>query len=53
MSPEEREQMNQLCTLIQNEKDPAKISALAKELNTLLEKTERDFVADAKNDPLL
>ena len=42
MTPEERERMNQLCVLIQQEKDPEKFNVLVKELNDLLEaKLER------------
>ncbi len=37
MTPEERERMIQLCTLVQTEKDPEKFDALVKELNHLIE----------------
>jgi hypothetical protein len=53
MTPEECEQMNQLCVLLQSENDPEKFSALLQELNNLLEKKERRFLDDLKKDPLL
>jgi hypothetical protein len=40
MMPEEREQMNRLCKLIQAEGNHKKLSVLVRELNGLLEKTE-------------
>lgn len=36
MTPEQRERMNELCRQMQAEKDGAKLSALAEELNQLL-----------------
>lgn len=36
MTPQEREQMYQLCRRIQEEKDPAKFNVLIKALNDLL-----------------
>jgi hypothetical protein len=37
MTSEERERMNQLCTRIQEEKDPEKFDDLVQELNELME----------------
>ena len=53
MSPEERERMNQLCMLIQNERDPDKFGEFVRQLNELLEEKERRFAEDQKKDPLL
>jgi hypothetical protein len=53
MSPEEREQLNRLCMMIQVETNQVKLSALLRELNDLLEKTQQHFAEDAKKDPLL
>lgn len=36
MTPNEREQMNELCKKIQDEKDQAKFDSLVEELNQLL-----------------
>jgi hypothetical protein len=36
MTPEERKHMDQLCTLIQVERDPAEMSKLVDELNSFL-----------------
>jgi hypothetical protein len=36
MTPEERKHMDQLCTLIQVERDPAEMSKLVEELNSFL-----------------
>jgi len=40
MTSEEREKMNRLCWLIQDEKDPDKFNELIKQLNELLEQKE-------------
>ena len=53
MMREEREKMNQLCILIQTEKDQVRLTALLTELNELLEQKELRFKEDAKKDPLL
>jgi hypothetical protein len=53
MTPDERERMNQLCILLQSEKDSEKFSALVQELNNVLETKERRFLDDLKKDPLL
>jgi hypothetical protein len=58
MTPEEREEMNRLCELIQTEKDPNKFDNLVRELNNLLEaKHERihpghHWLAPYPSDPL-
>jgi hypothetical protein len=53
MTPEEREKMNRLCILIQSEQDPAKFTALMKELNELLESKGRRFSRDQSHNLLL
>jgi len=40
MTSEEREKMNRICRLIQDEKDPDKFNELIKQLNTLLGQKE-------------
>ncbi len=46
MTNEERGEMNRICLAIQQEKDPAKLTALADELNTLLDRAiERKCLA--------
>jgi hypothetical protein len=40
VTSEDREEMNRLCRLIQDEPDPAKFSALVEQLNNLLESQE-------------
>lgn len=40
MTSEEREKMNQLCKLIQEEKDPDRFTELIQGLNELLEQKE-------------
>ncbi len=52
MSPEEREQLNRLCTLIQFETDQKLFSVLVKERNALLDRIEHRFADEAKKDPL-
>ena len=37
MTPEEREEMNRLCRLIQDEKDPKRFTELLQKLHDLLE----------------
>ncbi len=51
MTPEEREKINQLVRLIQDEQDPAKFTALAEQLCELLDRKERRFVEDRKETP--
>jgi hypothetical protein len=41
MTPQETERMNQLCRQIQDEKNPAKFSALIQALNDLLVDKEK------------
>jgi hypothetical protein len=43
MTPEEREQMNRLCTQIQDEKDHDRFMQLIKELNDLIDRKEHRF----------
>jgi len=43
MTPEEREQMNRLCTQIQDEKDHERFMQLIKELNDLIDRKEHRF----------
>jgi hypothetical protein len=43
MTPEERDRMNALCLLIQNEKDPKKFNCLVAELDRLLT-TKRECI---------
>jgi hypothetical protein len=45
--------MNQICVLMQTEKDHERFTALVKELNELLDAKERRFAEDCKRDPLL
>lgn len=40
MTPQERQRMNELCTRIQEELDPTKLTALVDELNDLLGKKD-------------
>jgi len=40
MTSEEREKMNQLCKLIQDEKDPDRFTELIQQLNKILEQKE-------------
>jgi len=40
MTSEEREKMNRLCKLVQEEKDPGRFAELIQELNELLEQKE-------------
>ena len=53
MTPDERERMNQICLLIQTEKNPQRFTALVRELNELIDARERRFAEDSKRDPLL
>jgi hypothetical protein len=48
MTPEEREKINQLVRLIQDEQDPGKFTALAEQLCELLDRKERRFVEERK-----
>jgi hypothetical protein len=41
MTPAEREEMNRLCCLIQDEKDPKRFMELVDELNKLFERKEK------------
>ena len=43
MTPEERERMNVLALLIQQEKDPDKFTKLVEELNKLIAQKENRF----------
>ena len=52
MTPEEREQMKQLCMIIQNEQDQKKFNFLVEELNALFEKKERRMNQAKKDAPL-
>ena len=49
MSPEEVERMNELCKLIETEKDHMRFSKLISELNELLEETHQRL--DPPTDP--
>jgi hypothetical protein len=40
MTSEDRDEMNRLCRLIQDESDPTKFSTLVEQLNNLLESQE-------------
>lgn len=43
MTPEQREEMNRLCRLIQDEKDPEKFSVLVEDLLQFLERREQQL----------
>lgn len=49
MTSEEREKMNRLCKLIQEEKDPERFTELIQELNELLEQKENRLKKTAPN----
>jgi hypothetical protein len=51
VTPEERDRMNQLCILIQSEKDHTRLSDLVKELNELLDHKLRRLTGHAAKDP--
>lgn len=48
MTPEERDKMNALCLLIQNEKDPKKFNCLLAELDRLLTKKRERIQASER-----
>jgi hypothetical protein len=48
VTPEEREKINQLVRLIQDEQDPRKFTVLAEQLCELLDSKERRFVEERK-----
>jgi hypothetical protein len=52
VTPEERDRMNQLCILIQSEKDHARLSDLVKELNELFEHKMRRLTERDARDPV-
>lgn len=52
MTPEERDRMNELCILIQSEKDHTRLSDLVKELNELFEHKMRRLTEPEARDPL-
>jgi len=41
MTPDEREEMNRICRLIQDERDPVKFANLVQQLIELLERKEQ------------
>jgi hypothetical protein len=49
MTPEEREEMNQLCHLIQNEKDHQKFTSLIAKLLEVISRKERRMEEQEKN----
>ena len=53
MTPEEEKRMNQLCRLIEAEKDPAVFDQLVQELNQLLEAHERQIHEAWQRDPFI
>ena len=53
MTPEDRENINQLVRLIQDEQDPAKFTAIAEQLCELLDHKERRFVGEQKREAIL
>jgi hypothetical protein len=50
---QEQDRLTQLCSLIQNENDPSKFTALIEELTEFLEQMEHHFDEDQRKDPLL
>jgi hypothetical protein len=51
MTPEEREQMNELCARIAVEKDPAIFTQLVRQLNDLLEKKQHGLSSQQQEKP--